>query len=86
MRGDITVWAVTRKSIVGHLVKPPFPTLPLNGKLPLIWYRFSHEATIPISYRFLREATGRGVQEAAEKNIHLYYKFFLLRSSGQTRF
>ncbi len=53
------VWAVTRKSIVGHLVKPSFTRSPLNGKLPLIWYRFSHDATYTISYRFLREATGR---------------------------
>jgi len=58
MTGDIGVWTVTRKSIVGHLVKSSFPIIPLNGTLALISYRFSHEATYSISYRFLHEATG----------------------------
>jgi hypothetical protein len=59
MKRDIMIWSPERKSILWHLVKPSSPDPALDGKLMLIWYRFSHEATIIISYRFLFEAIGK---------------------------
>jgi len=58
MKEDISIWIQKRKSIVGPLVKSSSIGPSLNGKLILISYQFSLEATYIISYRFLREATG----------------------------
>ena len=58
MKEDIRIWIQKRKSIVGPLVKSSSIGTSLNGKLILISYRFSREATYIISYRFLCEATG----------------------------
>ena len=57
-KGDIRIWIKRRKPILWHLVRSAFPRRPLNGKLILISYRFSYEATYSTSYRFLCEATG----------------------------
>lgn len=59
MRGDTKLWLPERKSIVGHLARSSFVQSTTNGKLMLISYRFSHEATNITSYRFLFEATGK---------------------------
>ena len=57
-KGDTRICPGPIKSIVGHLVKSSSLPLPLNGKLILISYRFSYEATYIVLYRFLCEATG----------------------------
>jgi hypothetical protein len=61
MKRDIMIWPPERKSILRHLVTPSSPDPGLDGKLMLIWYRFPHEATIIISYRFLFEVIGQSV-------------------------
>lgn len=45
MRGDIRILVARRKSILGLLVKASSHELTINGKLILISYRFSREAT-----------------------------------------
>ncbi|MEW6109211.1 MAG: hypothetical protein AB1632_08640, partial [Nitrospirota bacterium] len=59
-RGDIRIWVALRKSIVGHYGKS-FSSPHPNDKYISLWNRFLCEATYIISYRFLREATGREI-------------------------
>jgi hypothetical protein len=58
MKRDIMIRPPERKSILRHLVKPSSAIPILNGKMKLISYLFSREATYIVSYRFLFEATG----------------------------
>lgn len=57
-KGDARIWPAIRKSIPEHYAKLSSHDLHPNGKLIPISYRFLHEATYIISYRFSCEATG----------------------------
>jgi hypothetical protein len=52
------VWTNPRKSILGLLMRLAFHMSQARDAFTLFLDRFFHEATIIISYRFLREATG----------------------------